>query len=46
MKVILLEDVKSIGKRERSLKLAMAMQRIFCLRKSWALKQQQTIGTT
>ncbi len=35
MDVILLEDVKTLGKRDRLLRLMTVMQEIMCFQKAW-----------
>lgn len=46
MDVILLEDVKTLGKRDRLLRLMMDMQEIMCFLRSLELRQQQRILMT
>ena len=46
MDVILLEDVKTLGKKGQMLRLMMAMQEIMCFLKSLELRQQLRILMT
>ena len=43
MEIILLQDVKSLGKKGERVKITMVMQEILCFQRSLELKQQQRI---